>query len=43
MGKLKSILVKLEDNDELEYDVNGNVIIPDSVYAEAYESQQSEQ
>lgn len=39
MGKLKSILIKLEDNDELELDMNGTPIIPDEVYEEAYEKE----
>ena len=34
MGKLKSILIKLQDNNELELDMNGVPVIPDSVYVE---------
>lgn len=34
MGKLKSILIKLEDNDELELDMHGVPVVPDEVYME---------
>ena len=42
MGKIKSIIVGLEDGGAISYDAYGNPVIPDEVYEEAIMEQDCE-